>query len=396
MMRMACRSHRQRPSSLLRAGWILVVPLLLTSCGQQADHQAGRVEEPVVNFYNWSDYIAPETIPRFEKETGITVRYDTMDSNDILEGKLLAGATGYDLVVPSGNFFAVQVQAGLFQPIDRSRLPHFRHLDPAILAQLDALDPGLAHGVPYMFGTTGLGYDIRKIRARLPEAPLDSWDLIFKPEIVRHFADCGVAIVDAPDELQWITMRYLGLDPEAPTREGIEAGMRLVQRIQPYVRYFHSSAYIDDLANGEICLALGWSGDIYQARRDAADGINVRYVIPREGTIIWFDILAIPADAPHPLNAHRLIDFLLRPDIAAANSQATWYATPNRDARALLPPALREDPMIYPDEQTMKRLHPDLPDPPWVVRLRNRAWVNAKAGRDPGGSDRASGTEGGR
>ncbi len=343
-MSISRRSRRHRPPGLLRAGWMFILMLLPTSCGPQTDHQADRLEEPVVNFYNWSDYIAPETIPRFEKETGITVHYDTMDSNDLLEGKLLAGATGYDLVVPSGNFFAVQVQAGLFQPIDRRRLPHFRHLDPAILARLDALDPGLAHGVPYMFGTTGLGYDIRKIHARLPDAQLDSWDLIFKPEIVRHFADCGIAIVDAPDELQWITMHYLGLDPESPTREGIEAGMRLIQRIQPYVRYFHSSAYIDDLASGEICLALGWSGDIYQARRDAAEGIDIRYVIPREGTIIWFDILAIPADAPHPLNAHKLIDFLLRPEIAAANSRTTWYATPNRDARALLPAELRGDP----------------------------------------------------
>ncbi|GIX17507.1 MAG: putrescine-binding periplasmic protein [Rhodothalassiaceae bacterium] len=375
-----------RPSvrSMLAAAAVLVAALP-GGCDDAARPEHAGSEEPVVNFYNWSDYIAPDTIPRFETETGIRVNYDTLDSNDVLEGKLLAGSTGYDVVVPTGSFFAVQVQAELFRPIDRSLLANYRHLDPAILERLEPLDPGLEHGVPYMFGTTGLGYDVNKVLARIPDAPLESWDLLFRPENARRLADCGIAILDAPDELHWITMHYLGLDPESKRREDIEAGMRLVQRIQPFVRYFHSSAYIDDLANGEICLALGWSGDIYQARRDQAAGVDIRYVIPKEGTIIWFDILAIPADAPHPLNAHRLIDFLLRPGIAAANSIATLYATPNRDARALLPPEIRNDPMIYPDAETMARLHPDLPDPPRVVRIRNRAWVNVKAGRDPGG-----------
>ncbi len=383
--RLLRRLRRCHPAILSAAALVL-----LAACGGPSAPEgpadggsADGGEEPVVNFYNWSDYIAPDVLPAFERETGIRVNYDVFDSNDILEGKLLAGSTGYDIVVPSGAFFAVQVTAGLFREIDRRALPNHRHLDPAVLEQVAPLDPGLRHGLPYMFGTTGLGYDVKKILARMPDAPLDSWDLLFRPEIVKRFADCGVAILDAPDELQWITMNYLGLDPESNRREDIEAGFRLIRRIRPHVRYFHSSAYIDDLANGEICLALGWSGDIYQARRDAAPGIDIRYVIPKEGAIIWFDMLAIPVDAPHPANAHRLIDFLLRPEVAAANARATWYATPNRDARALLPAEMRDDPMIYPDAATMARLHPDLPDPPRVVRLRNRAWVNVKAGRAP-------------
>ncbi|RMF12381.1 MAG: polyamine ABC transporter substrate-binding protein [Alphaproteobacteria bacterium] len=357
--------------------------LLVAACDKERRDAGSAPEDPVVNFYNWSDYVAPEVLPAFTRETGIRVNYDVFDSNEILEGKLLAGTTGYDIVVPSGSFFAVQVTADLFRELDMRALPNRRHLDPAVLQRVAPLDPGLHHGLPYMFGTTGLGYDAKKILARMPDAPLDSWDLLLRPEIVKHFADCGVAILDAPDELQWITMTYLGLDPESGRKADIEAGLQLVRRIRPYVRYFHSSAYIDDLANGEICLALGWSGDIHQARRDAAPGIEIRYVIPKEGSLIWFDMLAIPVDAPHPRNAHRLFDFLMRPEIAAANARATWYATPNRDALPLLPAEMRNDPMIYPDPQTMKRLKTDLPDPPRVVRLRNRAWINVKAGRAP-------------
>lgn len=354
----------------------VALSLLLGGCGESA-----APASDVVHFYNWSDYIGPDTIADFERETGIEVVYDVFDSNDVLEGRLLAGSTGFDVVVPTGSFFAVQREAGVFREIDRAALTNYGNLDPEILARVARLDPGNSHAVPYMYGTTGLGYDIAKIRARMPDAPLDSWELLFDPENAARFADCGIAILDAPDELHWITMHYLGFDPESGVREEIERGMAVIAAIRPHVRYFHSSAYIDDLANGEICLALGWSGDIFQARNDAREGLDIRYVIPREGTLIWFDLLAIPVDAPHPEAAHALIDFLLRPGIAAANTNAVWYPTPNRAALPLVDPAIRDDPMIYPNPETLARLTPDIPDPPRVVRMRNRAWTNVKSGR---------------
>ncbi|GAB4574347.1 MAG: polyamine ABC transporter substrate-binding protein [Rhodothalassiaceae bacterium] len=358
--------------------WALSLLLFLPAC---SDGNPSGGEGREVNFYNWSDYIAPETIPEFERTSGLKVHYDVFDSNDVLEGKLLAGSTGYDVVVPTGSFFAVQREAGVFRNIDPGLLSNYRHLDPEILKRVERLDPGNRQAVPYMYGTTGLGYDRAKILARMPDAPLESWDLLFKPENAARFADCGIAILDAPDELHWITMHYLGLDPESGIATEIERGMDVIARIRPYVRYFHSSAYIDDLANGEICLALGWSGDVFQARKDAAEGIDIRYVIPKEGTIIWFDLLAIPFDAPHPGNAHRLIDFLLDPQVAAANSNAVWYPTPNLAALPMVAPEIRNDPMIYPTPEILARLMPDLPDPPRVVRIRNRAWVAVKTGQ---------------
>lgn len=358
----------------------LCLTLALNACGDVGGRGGGGSDK-VVNFYNWSDYIGPETIPQFQAETGIKVNYDVFDSNDVLEGKLLAGSTGYDIVVPTGTFFAVQREAGIFQELDKSRLPNYQNLDPEILARVAALDPGNKYAVPFMFGTTGLGYNLPKILERMPDAPLNSWDLLLKPENAAKFADCGIAILDAPDEIQWIMMNYLGFDPESGVRSEIEAAMHLMDPIRPYVRYFHSSSYIDDLANGEICLVLGWSGDIFQAKQDAAQGIDIRYVVPEEGTIIWFDLMAIPVDAPHVDNAYKLLNFLLRPEIAAANTNEVWYPNPNRLATPMVDEAIRSDPQIYPTPEVLARLTTDKPDPPKVVRIRNRAWTNVKAGR---------------
>ncbi len=333
-----------------------------------------------MNFYNWSDYIDDQTLPGFEAATGIEVNYDLLDSNDVLEGKLLAGNTGYDVVVPTNNFFAVQLSAGLFQPLDKEKLPNYRHLDPEILGKLEPQDPGNRYAVPYAWGTNGLGINVDKVRARLPDVPLDSWDLLFKPELVSQLEDCGVTLLDASDEVNEILLNYLGYAVDSNDEQALRESMAVLEKIRPYVRYFHSSQYMDDFANGEVCLVLGWSGDIYQAMDDAAQGVNLRYVIPEEGTIIWFDLLVVPADAPHPDNAHRLINYLMTPEVAARNTNATFFPGGNRDALPLVDPAIRDDPAIYPSPEVMARLFPNQVKPPGYVRLRNRLWTSVKTG----------------
>ncbi len=369
--------RRLLPVTVLLAG--------LAGCGdgQPAgdDANAGAAGEArVVNFYNWSDYIAEETLPDFEAATGIKVNYDVFDSNDVLEGKLLAGNTGYDIVVPTNNFFEVQRAAGLFRPLDKDKLPNYRHLDPEILAKLEPQDPENRFAIPYAWGTNGLGINVDKVRERLPDAPLDSWDLLFKPEYVSQLQDCGVTVLDASDEVNEIILNYLGYDTQSTDEAELQEAIALMTQIRPYIRYFHSSQYIDDFANGEVCLVLGWSGDLYQAMDDAEEGMDLRYVIPKEGTIIWFDLLAIPADAPHPDNAHALINYLMDPEVAAGNTNATFFPGGNRDALDMVNPEIRNDPAIYPPPEVMARLFPNPAKPPEYARLRNRLWTSVKTG----------------
>ncbi len=357
---------------------LTVALMLLGACGGSDPGQVNSAQ--VVNFYNWSDYIDPETLPAFEAATGIDVRYDVYDSNDVLEGKLLAGNTGYDIVVPTGNFFEVQRRAGLFQPLDKTRLANYGNLDPDILAKLEALDPGNEYAVPYAWGTNGLGVNLDEVKARIADPPLDSWDLLFDPANASRLADCGITLLDAADEVNEIALNYLGYSPDSSDPGELEEAMGLVAKIRPYVRYFHSSQYIDDFANGEICLALGWSGDLYQAMNDAAPGVSLDYVLPKEGTIVWFDLLAIPADAPHPDSAHALIDYLLRPDVAARITNHTYFANANRASFELLNPEIRNDPAIYPPPEVMARLFPNPVKAPDYVRSRNRLWTQIKTG----------------
>ncbi len=354
------------------------VILLLAACG--GSESGGTGPARVVNFYNWSDYIDEETLPAFEAETGIDVRYDVYDSNDVLEGKLLAGNTGYDIVVPTGNFFEVQRKAGLFQPLDRSKLTNYGNLDPGILAKIEPLDPGNQYAVPYSVGTNGLGINLDEVRARIENPPLDSWALLFNPEHASKLAGCGVTLLDAADEVNEIALNYLGYPPGSSDLKQLEEAMAMVAKIRPYVRYFHSSQYIDDFANGEVCLVLGWSGDLYQAMDDAREGLNLDYVIPKEGSIIWFDLLAIPADAPHPDNAHALIDYLLRPEVAARITNHTFFANGNRASFELLDPEIANDPSIYPPPAVMQRLFPNPVKAQDYVRARNRLWTQLKTG----------------
>jgi putrescine transport system substrate-binding protein len=367
--------------SFARSG-VIASAIWLGACGApDPSSTGGTAPGNVVNFYNWSDYIDDRTLEEFAAATGIAVRYDVYDSNDVLEGKLLAGNSGYDVVVPTGNYFEVQRRTGLYQPLDIARLSNYDNLDPEVLARLERIDPGNAHAIPYAWGTTGLGIDLDKVAARIPDAPLRSWSLLFDPANASRLADCGITLLDAPDEVDEIALNYLGHPPDSEDAALLEEAMALMAAIRPFVRYFHSSQYIDDFANGEVCLVMGWSGDLYQAMSDARPGLNLDYVIPEEGTVLWFDVMAVPADAPNPENAHALIDYLMRPDVAARITNKTYFASGNAAALPLIDPEIRTDHSIYPPPEVMARLFPNPVKEPDYVRSRNRLWTRVKTGR---------------
>lgn len=359
---------------------LLICAALLAACAPGEESGA-----PVLRIYNWSDYIAPDTIARFEAETGVRVTYDVFDSNEVLEAKLLSGAAGYDLVVPTSDFMGRQILAGVFQPLDRARLPNLQRLDPELMSVIAAFDPENRYGVPYLWGTTGIGYNVDKLRAVLGgDAPVDSLDLVFQPEYMRKLATCGIAFLDAPHEIFTAALHYLGLDPNSNDVADYQGPAReLLLGVRPYITYFHSSQYINDLANGDICMAFGWSGDILQAADRAAEadnGVHIEYTIPREGALMWFDMLAIPADARNVDNAHRFIDFLLRPEVIADVTAYVNYANANQDATEFVPAEIRDDPGIYPPPTVRARLYTSRVMPPKIERTMNRVWTTVKTG----------------
>jgi len=342
-------------------------------------------EAKLLNIYNWSDYIADNTVPDFVKATGIKVNYDVYDSNDVLEAKLSAGNSGYDLVVPSAMpNLARQIQAGVYLKLDKSKLANYGNLDPQILAAAAKADPGNQYGVPYMWGTTGLGYNRAKIKAALgPTAPVDSWKLLFDPANAAKLKSCGISILDSAQDVFPAALVYLGRDPVSRDPADLVAAAQVVEAIRPYVRKFNSSEYINDLANGDICLAFGWSGDVVQAKARAADaknGVDIAYTIPKEGAMMWIDMMAIPKDAQHPGNALAFIDDVLRPETAAAISDHVAYANPNLKATALVDPKLRNDPGIYPPPSVRARLFFDTLPSPDYERARTRIWTRVKTG----------------
>jgi len=340
--------------------------------------------EKVVNVYNWSDYIDPSVVADFEREYGIKVNYDVFDSNEVLETKLLAGNTGYDVVVPSASFLERQVKAGVFRKLDKSKLPNLQYVDPEIAQRVALHDPGNEYAVNYLWGTSGIGYNVAKITERMPDAPVDSWRMLYDPAVVSKFADCGVSVLDAPSEVLGTVLIYLGKDANSEDPNDLQEAERTLMAVRPYIRYVHSSRYINDLANGEICLALGWVGDVLQARDRAAEagkGIEIRYNIPREGAIMFFDMLAIPRDAPHPNNAHLFINYLLRPEVAAKNSSFVNYANSNAASYALVKESVINDPSIYPPPEIKAKLVPDLAESPEFNRLLTRSWTRFRTGR---------------
>lgn len=345
---------------------------------------AAAQKERVVNVYNWSDYIDPTVLEDFTKATGIKVKYDTFDSNDMVETKLLAGRTGYDLVVPTAYFLAREIKAGVFQKLDKSKLPNLRNAWDEIMARLAVYDPGNQYAVNYMWGTTGIGYNVKKVRALLGEAKIDSLDVVFRPEVIAKLKDCGVHILDAPDDVFAAVFSYLKIDPNTHEPAEFEKAAELLTQVRPFVRKFHSSEYLNALASGEICLAFGYSGDVKQAQKRAAEarnGVEVAYAIPKEGAQLWFDNLAIPKDAKNVEEAHALIDYLLRPDVAAKNTNFISYANGNAASRPLIDKAIIDDKTIYPDDATMKTLYTIQSHDPKTLRLMNRLWTKVKTGR---------------
>lgn len=305
-----------------------------------------------INVFNWSDYIAPDTIEKFTAATGITVNYDVYDSNETLEARMLAGSSGFDVVVPTSDYLQRQIAAGVYQPLDKSKLPNMVNMDPALMALAGAYDEGNVHSTIYLWGTTGIGYNAQAVAERMgPDFEVNSWSLVFDPEIAAKFADCGIAWLDTPKEIVPPAMRYLGLDPTSTDPADFEKAGALLETVRPFVRYLHSSQYISDLANGEICIAVGWSGDILQAATRAEETeqpFEIGYSIPNEGAYLWFDMLAIPVDAPNPEGAHAFINFLMDPQIAADITNYVQYPNGNAASTALVDPEVVSDPTIYP------------------------------------------------
>ena len=341
--------------------------------------------ERFVNFYNWSDYIDPTVLDAFSKQTGITVRYDTFDSNDTLEAKLLAGNSGYDVVVPTGYFLARLIAAGVFQKLDKSELPNLVNVWPAISERLAVYDPDNQYAVNYMWGTTGIGYNVKDAARILgPGADIDSWDDVFNPAKIARFKDCGIHFLDSSDDIMPAALQYLHLDPNSNDPADLQKAADLLGKIRPYVRKFHSSEYLNALATGEICLVVGFSGDIKQAQKRAAQskaGIVIGYAIPHEGAQLWFDNLAIPKDAPDVAAAHALINYLLRPEVAAKNTNFVSYANGNIASQKYIDPAILNDRSIYPDASTMAKLYTVTAHDPKTQRLINRLWTRVKTGR---------------
>lgn len=342
-------------------------------------------EEKVVNVYNWSDYIAPDTAEKFEKETGIRVVYDVYDGNEVLETKMLTGGSGYDVVYPSAYpFLKNQVKAGAFQPLEKAKLGNIGKLDPQALSLISGADPDNTYAVPYMSVTDGIGYNIAAVKARMPDAPVDSFAMVFDPAIVEKFADCGVTMLDAPAEIIPMAMNYLGIDPHSTNPDDIAKAEELLLKVRPHIRYFHSSRYINDLANGDICVVLGWSGDILQAKARAAESekkLEIAYAIPKEGTLINFDTMAVPKDAPHPENALAWIDFNMRPEIAAANSSYVSYANPIPESLPLMDQAVAKDPGVFPPDDVKAKLFVVETSDAKLLRLQNRLWTRVVSGQ---------------
>lgn len=359
---------------------LLLAALILSSCSEDAKNNSDG--ENFVNVYNWADYIGPGVIERFEAEYGIRVNYDIYDSSEIVDVKLLAGASGYDVVVHSNQFSSRLAPIGVFQKLDHSRLDNLKHLDPDTMRRIEypVVTP---YNVPFHWGSTGYAWNVEMVRERLPDHPMDSADVLFDPDVISKLADCGVSLLDGPTDLFPMVLAYLGLDPNAVDDESLAKAEAQIKLVRPYVRYFSNQKMMSDLPNKEVCVAMSWSGDYAQAAARAEEAgieIELRYTAPKEGSGLWVDGLYIPSDAPHTDNAYTFLNFMLRPDIAAANAMHSQYANANAASWLLLPPEVMQNPAVFPDEATWATMYPIKTADPKRERPRTRAFARAKSG----------------
>ena len=361
---------------------------LATAAALVFSANAHAQEEQVVNIYNWADYIAPDTIKNFEKETGIKVRYDNFDSNEVLHAKLVAGRSGYDVVVPGSHFAKMQIDGGLLMKLDKSQLPNLKNLDPAVQSQLAKLDPGNDHLVNWLWGYTTVGINAEKVKKALGALPLpdNAWDLVFKPEYAAKLKGCGISFLDTASEVIPIALKYIGKDPHSKDAADYKAAAEMLARVRPYVTRFAGSGsdYIDQMARGQLCAVVGWSGDIYIAKDRATKAKRpqaLEVLLPKSGGLLFFDVMAIPKDAKHPQNAHKWINYILRPQVHAALTNAVFYANPNKEARKFVKPELANDKAVFPDAAALDTMIvPGVPDPA-TRRLMTRTFTSFKSGR---------------
>jgi putrescine transport system substrate-binding protein len=368
----------------LAAGF-LVLGAALVGCGEEREQDAvPKAEEKVLNVYNWSDYVAADTLANFEKETGIKVNYDVYDSMPMLEAKLLAGGSGYDVVFPTLTpYLAQQIKAGIYQPLDKSKLSNYGGLSPAILKTMAGNDPGNAYGAPYMVSPTGIGINVAKVKEALGAVPEGSGDLLFSPEVTAKLKACGISLLDDPVDVVPAVLAWMGRDPVSQDKADLEAAMAALDKIRGNLKYIHSSSYINDLANGDLCVAQGYGGDLIQARdraREAGNGVEIMALLPKEGTAFVIDAMAIPKDAPHPGNAHLFIDYMMRPDVVAAITNATGYANAVPASMDMVDDAIKNDPFIYASEEERAKGYSVPPADKEYERERTRIWTAFKTG----------------
>lgn len=338
--------------------------------------------DEVVNISNWNGYIADDTLVNFTKQTGIKTTYDIHDSNEVLESKLMTGNTGYDVVSPSNHFLSRLIKAGAIQKLDKSQLPNWKNLDPALMKKLEVNDPGNQYGYPYMWGTAGIGYNVEKIKAIFGNTDVThSWSLFFDEANIKKLSECGVAIIDNPTQVLPITLNYLGLPPHSHEPADYKKAEQALLKIRPYIQYFHASKYISDLANGNVCAVIGFNGDVVQAAasaKEAKNGIDIAYSIPDEGSTLWLDMVVMPKSAPHEKNAYTYMNYLLEPKVIANISNSIHYANPNSAADALVNPAVKQDLAIYPPKSVMDKLFTVEDLPAAIARLSTRLWTKLK------------------